>query len=68
MAPRVFINNQCPVCKNYVDTIPDVLLKKEGDNYDVEFIVLKRGIKQYYHSTCWHKMIAEMHGKEPANA
>lgn len=58
---RLIINRTCPECKKQVDEVPDLLLRKEGDKYNVEFIHLKRGIKQYYHTTCWNQMIIKQH-------
>lgn len=57
MAQRLVINRICPLCGNQVDEVPDHALKRNGDQYDAEFVQTKRGVKQYCHTTCWNAMI-----------
>lgn len=64
MARRMLINNRCPLCGDYVQIIPDAVLKKTPHKDNVELVVTKRGLKQYIHTSCWHNMV-EKH--EPYN-
>ena len=59
MAPRLIVNNRCPLCGDYVKIIPDHVLKKQPHQDNVEFVVTKAGHKQYIHTSCWNEMIAE---------
>lgn len=57
-------NNKCPLCGDEVEQVPDSILKKNPERYDVELVVTKRGLKQYIHSSCWYEMIKN---KQPYN-
>lgn len=59
MAQRLFINNTCPLCGDYVEIVPDHILKKKPHYHNVEFVVTHAGYKQYFHSSCWYDMIKE---------
>lgn len=64
MGQRLLINNKCPLCSDEVEIIPDGVLKKKPHENNVELVVTRRGLKQYIHTSCWTKMIAE---KKPYN-
>lgn len=64
MATRLIINNRCPLCSEYVDMVPDSVLKKDPGINNCEMVVTKHGLKQYIHSSCWQEMIKE---KRPYN-
>ena len=49
MARRVIIRTICPLCGKQVEP---------GTN-DAEMVVTRSGCKQYIHSSCWCRMIAE---------
>lgn len=57
MARKLFINRKCPCCGNIVDDIPDRELKVNPGAYNVEFVCTHIGRKQYFHTSCWNKMI-----------
>lgn len=57
MARRMIVNNRCPLCGDYVEIIPDSVLKKNPHQNNVEMVVTKRGLKQYIHTSCWDNMI-----------
>lgn len=59
MTPRLIVDNKCPLCGNYVEMIPDHVLKKHPHEDNVEFVVTKAGHKQYFHTKCWLDMIAK---------
>jgi hypothetical protein len=58
MGKRLLTNNKCPLCGDYVQEIPDGILKKHPHEDNVEMVVTKRGLKQYIHTNCWNEMIA----------
>ena len=64
MAKRLRINNRCPLCGDFVDIVPDSILKQGTHESDTELVVTRTGIKQYIHSSCWYSMIKE---KRPYN-
>ena len=49
MARRLIIRTTCPLCGKQVEP---------GTN-DAEIVVTRSGYKQYIHSSCWYRMIAE---------
>ena len=49
MSRRLIVVTTCPLCGKHVQQIPDHVLKKEPHP----------GHKQYIHTNCWNKMIAE---------
>lgn len=57
MGRRLIVNNRCPLCGDYVQTISDSVLKKNPHQNGVELVVTKRGLKQYIHTKCWNEMI-----------
>jgi uncharacterized protein with PIN domain len=57
MARRLLIRTRCPICGDYVETVPDGVLKAAPDDYNVEYVVTHSGYKQYLHSSCWYGMI-----------
>lgn len=57
MARRMTTNTKCPLCGNSVEAVKDALLKQNPHYNDAEYVVTKRGLKQYIHSSCWYKMI-----------
>lgn len=65
MGRRLLVNNRCPLCSEYVEIIPDGILKLHPHEDGVELVVTKRGLKQYIHTSCWNKMIEE---KRPYDA
>lgn len=64
MSKRMIINNRCPLCGDYVETVPDGVLKQHPHEHNTELVVTKRGLKQYIHTNCWNEMIKE---KRPYN-
>lgn len=64
MARRMITNTRCPLCGGSVEAVKDALLKQNPRYNNAEFVVTKRGLKQYIHSSCWYDMI-EKH--EPYN-
>jgi hypothetical protein len=63
MVRKLIVRNACPICGDYVEIIPDGVLIKNPDDYNVEFVVTHSGYKQYYHSNCWYGMIEEQKTK-----
>ena len=59
MPRRLIVSTRCPICSGDVERVPDNTLIKSPHLYDAELVVTRRGVKQYIHSTCWHKMIKE---------
>ena len=49
MARRLIIRTTCPLCGKQVE--PGMI--------DAEIVVTRSGYKQYIHSSCWYRMIAE---------
>lgn len=61
MTRRLLVSTRCPLCNNEVDIIPDHILKKSEDHQNCEFVVTKRGLKQYFHTTCFNELIKKQH-------
>lgn len=59
MGRRLMVNTKCPICGNFVEEVPDGILKKQPHYHNAEIVVTKRGLKQYIHTSCWDNMIAE---------
>lgn len=57
MGKRMIVNNRCPLCGDYVEQIPDSILKQNPHKDNCELVVTKRGLKQYIHTSCWYDMI-----------
>ena len=57
MSRRLISNSRCPLCGDYVQMIPDGVLKKNPHQDNVELVVTRRGLKQYIHTSCWNEMI-----------
>ena len=56
--PRImFVNHICPICKDHVDYDPDYNPKTTADHGNVEWVLTKRGLKQYFHTQCYYAMI-----------
>lgn len=64
MGRRLLINNKCPLCGEEVEIVTDAILKQHPHEHNVELVVTKRGLKQYFHTNCWYGMIKK---KEPYN-
>ena len=56
---RLLVVNKCPFCKDFVEEVPDGVLKREPHYNNAEFVVTHSGHKQYIHTSCWNKMIEE---------
>lgn len=59
MSRRLIVNNRCPLCGDYVEAVPDGVLKQNPHEHNAELVVTKRGLKQYIHTNCWYDMIKE---------
>ena len=59
MARRLIIRTACPLCEKQVEVVPDGILKQQPGMIDAEIVVTRSGYKQYIHSSCWYRMIAE---------
>lgn len=59
MARRLIIRTTCPLCGKQVEAVPDGVLKQQPGTNDAEMVVTRSGCKQYIHSSCWYRMIAE---------
>lgn len=59
MGQRLIINNKCPLCGAEVEQVPDHVLKQNPHYHNAEFVVTRAGYKQYIHTSCWNRMIAE---------
>ena len=59
MAHRLIIKTTCPLCGKQVEAVPDGVLKQHPGMIDAEIVVTRSGYKQYIHSSCWYRMIAE---------
>ena len=56
--PRImFVNHTCPICKDRVDYDPDYNPKTAAGHGNVEWVLTKRGLKQYFHTQCYYSMI-----------
>ena len=64
MTKRLLTNNKCPICGEAVEVVQDSILKKNPGVHNTEFVVTKRGVKQYIHRSCWYGMIKN---KKPYN-
>ena len=49
MSRKTFVDHNCFLCKGYVE---DYTI--EGDS---EWLLTKRGLKQYFHTSCYAKMV-----------
>ena len=58
MARRLIVRTRCPLCGDYVEEVPDGILKKNPHHKNAEFVVTNSGYKQYIHTSCWYGMIA----------
>lgn len=56
---KLIVRNKCPICGDYVDIVPDNILKKQPGYGNAEFVVTHTGYKQYFHSSCWRDMIEQ---------
>lgn len=63
MARKLIVRNKCPFCGDYVEIVPDNILKKNPGFKNTEFVVTHTGYKQYIHSSCWYGMIEEQKKK-----
>ena len=43
------------------DSIRDHVLKQHPHEDNVEFVATKRGLKQYFHTRYWYKMVQKSH-------
>ena len=59
MSRRLIIKTICPLCGKQVETVPDGVLKQQPGIIDAEIVVTRSGYKQYIHSSCWYRMIAD---------
>lgn len=57
MAKRLLICSKCPLCGDYVEEVPDGVLKREPHYHNTEFVVTNSGHKQYIHTSCWEDLI-----------
>lgn len=60
MSRRIFVNRVCPICKIGV-------AEYSLDN-DSEWLLTKRGLKQYFHHSCYDKMIQRQKEEKMAKA
>lgn len=49
MSRKIFVNHSCPFCNGHVP-------EYAPDN-DSEWLFTKRGLKQYFHTSCYAKMV-----------
>ena len=59
MSRRLIIKTICPLCGKQVEAVSDGVLKQQPGIIDAEIVVTRSGYKQYIHSSCWYRMIAE---------
>ena len=59
MARKLIMNHKCPFCGYMVGEIPDHVIRQHPHEYNVEFVLTKKGMKQYFHTKCWNVMIEE---------
>ena len=59
MGRRIITNTRCPLCGEFVEAVPDSILKQNPHTSNAEMVVTKRGLKQYIHTSCWYDMIKE---------
>lgn len=57
MARIMFTNNKCPICNHEVHYPPGYNPKTAKDHGNVEWLVTKRGLKQFFHTNCYWAMI-----------
>lgn len=62
MSRRLIVRTTCPICGEYVEPVPDGVLKREPHN-GTEMVVTRTGYKQYIHTACWYGMIEEQKAK-----
>lgn len=67
MSRRLMVNTRCPLCRDFVEEVPDGMLKKQPHYHNAEIVVTKRGLKQYIHTSCWNEMIAEQQNERRNN-
>lgn len=61
MAGPKFINQKCPMCGNEVYYPPGYDPKTAKDHGNVEWLMTKRGLKQFFHTDCYIHMVKD-HG------
>lgn len=57
MAHIMFTNLKCPICKHEVHYLPGYNPKTAKGHGNVEWIQTKRGLKQYFHTSCYWALI-----------
>ena len=57
MSRKLIVNRTCPYCGEQVADIPDYVLKKTEDHQNVEWVQTKRGLKQYFHTSCFNAAV-----------
>lgn len=57
MGRKLIVNRTCPLCRNLVPDVPDYILRTSEDHQNVEWVQTKRGLKQYFHTSCYAEMI-----------
>ena len=63
MAIKLLVIAKCPFCHDYVEEVPDGVLKREPHHHNAEFVVTHSGHKQYIHTSCWNEMIKKQKGE-----
>lgn len=63
MRKRLLVITKCPLCGDFVEEVPDGVLKREPHYKNAEFVVTHAGHKQYIHTTCWYGMIEKQKEK-----
>lgn len=59
MAGPKFVNQKCPICGGDVHYPPDYNPKTAKDHGNVEWLVTRRGLKQFFHTDCYIHMVKE---------
>lgn len=59
MGRRLLVIDNCPLCGEKVDKVPDGVLKLNPHHNNAELVVTRTGLKQYIHTSCWYGMIKE---------
>ena len=57
MAGPKFVNTKCPICQHIVTYPPGYNPKTAKDHGNVEWLITRRGLKQFFHTNCYWAMI-----------
>lgn len=57
MSKRLLTCLKCPFCGDFVEEVPDGVLKRDPHYHNAELVITRSGHKQYIHTSCWKELI-----------